>query len=310
MQRGITAKWRPSLALVLACTLAVILCLPLAGILVIRELYEVIGYRESVGLVAIGVLVVAIYVGWVLWRILLRPISALVDAVDVMRAGKDTAPLPHYGTSEMRALGQAMLDMGAALEGRATVLRTYADHVTHELKSPLTVVGGAAELLEDPSLPAGERTKLITKISKAADRMTQLLDAQRALAHAQEPMPTGVCTLYDLDLPDGVNITSDAQIPLSKEVLQLVLGHLIGNAFRHGAQTVTLNGAPDMLVISDDGAGISDGNRARIFDPFFTTCRNEGGTGMGLPIVERMLAVQGARIILRDTPGAVFEISF
>ena len=47
-----------------------------------------------------------------------------------------------------------------------------------------------------------------------------------------------------------------------------------------------------------------------IFDPFFTTRRDAGGTGMGLPIVRRMLEAQGASIRLLDVPGAVFQISF
>jgi signal transduction histidine kinase len=64
------------------------------------------------------------------------------------------------------------------------------------------------------------------------------------------------------------------------------------------------------LVISDDGSGISPGNRDRIFDPFFTTNRDGGGTGMGLAIVRRLLSAHGATIALQDDPGAVFEIEF
>jgi signal transduction histidine kinase len=65
------------------------------------------------------------------------------------------------------------------------------------------------------------------------------------------------------------------------------------------------------MIISDDGPGISTGNQSRIFDPFFTTRRAAGGTGMGLPIVRRMLQTQGAEIVLLPQgPGAHFEIRF
>ena len=48
--------------------------------------------------------------------------------------------MAHYGTAEMQGLGQTILDMGRVLQGREAVLRSYADHVTHELKSPLTTL--------------------------------------------------------------------------------------------------------------------------------------------------------------------------
>ena len=64
-----------------------------------------------------------------------------------------------------------------------------------------------------------------------------------------------------------------------------------------------------MSASSDDGEGISPGNRARIFEPFFTTRREAGGTGMGLQIVRSMLAAHGGSIALKDSAaGAAFEI--
>ena len=64
------------------------------------------------------------------------------------------------------------------------------------------------------------------------------------------------------------------------------------------------------LRFADDGPGVSEGNRARIFDPFFTTRREAGGTGMGLPIVKRMLQAHGAEIALIAGEGAGFEITY
>jgi signal transduction histidine kinase len=90
----------------------------------------------------------------------------------------------------------------------------------------------------------------------------------------------------------------------------MVIAHLVGNARENGAGQVTCTMEPDCLRISDDGPGISQGNRNRIFDPYFTTNRDTGGTGMGLPIVRRMLEAHGAEIRLADGPGTVFEILF
>lgn len=312
MPQRVSPKWRPPLSWVLGCTLAAVLCLPLIGIVALDYLTPVLGEGGAVVAVVVGVVLVAAYVGWVLWRILLRPITALVERADRLRDGGEMGgPLAHYGTEEMRHLGEAIQSMGAALKGRETVVRSYADHVTHELRSPLSAVQGAAELL-DGDLPEPDRRRLTRTITQATTRMEALLDAQRRLAQAETPMPRGNCRLSDLDLGTEIAIVieEDGRIALPVEAAQLVLDHLLGNAAAIGAREVRLRVDGDRLTVADDGPGVSDGNRERIFDPFFTTRRDAGGTGMGLAIVARMLAAQGAAIRLRDGPGARFEISW
>ncbi|SLN56448.1 sensor histidine kinase [Pseudooctadecabacter jejudonensis] len=306
----IAAKWRPPLWMVLGGTLAVVLCLPIVGIFFVRYMWPMIGYREAVWVAGFGVLGTTFVLGWMLWRILLRPITALRDRAASVRRGDRAAvaPLDHYGTSDMEGLGQSVLDMGRALQSREAVLRGYADHVTHELKSPLTVVRGAAELLALPDLPDPERARLIARVEAAADRMTALLDAQRTLAQAQEPAAGGVVRLSDV--ATDVEVEADGDVPLPEAALRLVLDHLVGNARAHGATQVTV-GFRDILWVEDNGTGISDGNRTRIFEPFFTTRREAGGTGMGLAIVRRVLDAHGAEIALApSSEGARFEVRF
>lgn len=313
MQRRIERKWRPPLALVLGCTLVAILCLPLAGIVVAKLSNPNAGITATVSASILPVAFIAAAVGWVLYRILLRPITSLAARADDIRTGSAEAldPLDHYGTSEMVALGQAMRQMGQVLQNREAVLRTYADHVTHELKSPLSVIQGAAELLQDDGLPDADRLKMLENITDASERMQDLLDAQRALARATEPLAPGKCTLSDV-VPIGSDIVieSDGMVRLPAEVLEIVLTHLVGNARSHGATQIKLRAEREFLTVADNGGGISEGNRDRVFDPFFTTRRNNGGTGMGLAIVQRMLDAQGASIRLMDAPETTFEIRY
>lgn len=308
--RRITHKWRPPLSLVVAITLGVVLCLPLIGIVFVRYMWPVIGYREAVYGAGIGVLIATFIVGWGLWRFLLRPVQAMRMRVAGVREGNENAldPLDHYGTSDMRALGQSFLDMGRALNHRETMLRVFADHVTHELKSPITVVRGAAELLGSPDLPKDERNKLLDRIEVAAQRMATLLDAQRAFARAQDPSETGECMLSDV--ATDVILGQNGIVPLREDVLRLVLDHLVGNAKAHGATEITVS-YDGILAVQDNGPGVSDGNKSRIFEPFFTTRRSSEGTGMGLAIVRRVLAAHSAEIALAPSEtGARFEVTF
>ncbi|NDU99693.1 two-component sensor histidine kinase [Pseudoroseicyclus sp. CLL3-39] len=313
-------KWRPSLALVIGLVLALVLCLPLAGIAAVQLLAPPMQTARAAVLVGLSVVAATAGLGWVLWRLLYRPIRALsarAEAVGRGRAGAE-APLRHYGTREMERTGRAVMEMSRILMGREAVLRSYADHATHELKAPLTVLRGAAELLDGDDIPPEERARLLARIDEAADRMTALLDAQRALARAQEPVMRGSTRVAPLmaglsaDHPEAeILLVADGMLPLTREALRLVLDHLIGNAVAHGAGEVRLTVGPEGLTVADDGPGVSAGNRSRIFDPFFTTRRADGGTGMGLPIVRRMLEAHGAEIMLReDGPGATFAIRF
>ncbi|SLN35602.1 sensor histidine kinase [Roseisalinus antarcticus] len=320
MPRRLVGKWRPRLGLVLGGTLSAVLCLPLAGVVAVREMSPVLGYGESVVLMGVVVVVATGVLGWLLWRLLYGPIRTLAARARQAKSGDDRAfdPVAHYGTSEMRDLGRAMLDMGRVLQGREAVLRSYADHVTHELKSPLTVLRGAAELLQDPDLPAAERGRLLARIVEAGERMTVLLDAQRALARAQEPLAEGATRLGPVlgglaGAFDGLDLVveHDGVVPLGEQGLRLVLEHLLGNALAHGATSVRVAVSEGALTITDDGPGVSAGNRERIFEPFFTTRRDGGGTGMGLPIVRRMLEAHEATIrIGPNAPGASFVIGF
>lgn len=308
MSRRVIRKWRPPLILVLGGTLAVVFALPILGITYFRLAGGILGWAETAWMIFAIAFVATLILGLLLWRLVLRPVQALTAFAD--SEGAVSVPA-HFGTPEFSQLGKALMAMTTVLQGRENVIRSYADHVTHELKAPLTVVHGAAELLCDPALAVADRAVMLGNIQSATARMDQLLDGLQRFARAQEPMPDGQCLVSDVLAGfDAVNLQSDGPLPLSEEVMGIVMSHLHANALAHGATCLTVAWFPDHLLISDDGPGISQGNRARAFDPFFTTRRDTGGTGLGLSIVRRMLAAHDAEIELLGDAGAMFEIRF
>jgi len=316
----IRQKWRPPLALVLGATLFAVLSLPVIGLLMLRWAGPVLGYEQAMIGISIGIVVVTVGIGYVLWRILLGPVRAMAARAADIKAGRAGAlkPLAHYGTSELRDLGQAMLDMGASLQNRSAGLRAYTDHVTHEMKSPLTSIIGAAELLGS-DMAASDRVQLMTSIQTSAARMQDHLEGLRALAAAREAMGAGVVMLSDaaaqvqIGLP--IVVARDGQVPMTHTALIAVVTQLGQNAAQYGARELRLDWTGTILQIADDGSGIADGNRTRIFDPFFTTNRAQGGTGLGLNIVRNILESAGGEISLMPkdvttAKGAAFEIRF
>ncbi|MEO0389613.1 MAG: ATP-binding protein [Pseudomonadota bacterium] len=293
-------------------TLAAVLGLPIIAIVWFRVAGGVLGYAETGWLLFwLAVLSTGI-LGFLLWRLVLRPVRTLTAHAQAVKAGLDTPPPRQFGTPEFTDLGRAVTTMGDSLHNRAASLRAYADHVTHELKSPLTSLQGAAELLGE-DVPAPDRAALLATLRRSADRMEALLATLQRSAAASQSAGPGQTQLADLPTAlHGLRIKAAAgTIPLARPDMDVVLDHLAQNAAAHGATCLSLTCEGHDLRIADNGPGISPGNAPRIFDPFFTTRRAEGGTGMGLSIVQMLLAARGAQITHEAScPGTAFLITF
>ena len=315
MPTRIRQKWRPPLTLVIGGALAAVLAAPIIAIGYFKVAGFILGWGETTLMIFVIALVLSALLGFLLWRLVLRPVWALTEHAIAIKEGRDDAPLPeHFGTPELTSLGQAVHEMGSTLMDREAGLRAYTDHVTHELKSPLTSLIGAAELLET-DMPDKDRADLIDTIRVSSRKMQEQLDALRRLASAREPLGRGPSTLSDvvprIETDLQILLNGDVSLPIDEGAMIAVLTHLAQNAAAQGATRLTLDPAPDGVRIGDDGPGIAPGNRSRVFEPFFTTKRASGGTGMGLAIVRNMLRAAGGDIhLIPSDTGAVFDITF
>ncbi|MDB5360679.1 MAG: two-component hybrid sensor and regulator [Rhodospirillales bacterium] len=290
-----------------------------------RSLYS---ERHNIALAVLGIFLVTILIGYVFLRTLMRPIQELIRrTTEIQRGDRDAVrPLTHHGTREIAHLSESFLTMARSLFDRSDYISTFTAHVSHELKSPLTSIQGAAELLRDNAhrMTETERNKFLGNIIGDTERLTALVRRLRELAKADNPQLGGRTSLAPviakagkLDPTIAIEATGDLgrEIEMSEENATIVLQHLIDNAVQHGATAIRIcidAMPPDHLrvTVEDNGTGVSERNRARIFDPLFTTRRESGGTGMGLSIVQSMLRAHGGSIrLLTYEPGAVFEIS-
>ena len=319
-------KWRPPLALVVYSVLLAVLGLPSGLIILVR----VLGGR-GLSTLEIGVLaaslVVTLIIAYVLTRAVTRPIAALVVRTgEITQGGRDAIrPLDAYGTAELATLSQSFLDLASRLMDRTEYMRSFAAHVSHELKSPLTAIRGSAELLRDEGadMTVAERHRFLDHIVADTDRLTRLVARLRELAQAEMSLLHGQTTIGAV-LPElqakfaGLRITASGEavvLGIPREALGIVLAHLAENSAEHGAQHLAIAADQEdgraVLSVADDGSGISPGNRDRIFQPFFTTRRENGGTGMGLDIVRAMLQAYDACIELQPAEtGAAFRMEF
>ena len=277
-------------------------------------------FRERDPLLIMGIFTLsgALLLGYLLLRLMSRPVRGLRNEAKAIAAGEKpkSEPLRHYGMRELADLGESMLSMADTLDQRSQEIATYTDHVTHELKSPVTSISGAAELLQSNEINLEDRAKLLGNIRSESDRMNTLLTRLREMTQLRQETQKGPGDLAMM-LPDLDGLTlhmvepSENTVPLSNAHGEIVLLHMAQNALAHGAQNLRLQFQNDVLRIEDDGEGISDNDTAKLADPFFTTRRAQGGTGMGLAIVSALLEIYGAELhVIPSKGGAVFEIHF
>ncbi|MFV0361367.1 ATP-binding protein [Tropicimonas sp.] len=257
----------------------------------------------------------ALLIGFVFWRAISSPIRALRTQSQEVASGRRPAPEPlaHYGVRELAELGQSVLSMAGTLSERSEAIGTYTQHVTHELKSPVTTIVGAAELLETAGdrLDPARRARLLAQIGAEGHRMDRLLSRLRELARVRTfsgEETTDLAGAVSLLAPrfPALDIRVAApggwQAGLSADELEIVLTQLLQNAAEHGAGRVDLaaDAGARILSVGDDGAGIPPGQRNRVFDPFYTTRRAEGGTGMGLAIVAAIIERRRGHVRVGD----------
>jgi signal transduction histidine kinase len=315
-------RWRPSLAFVLAGALASTLGLSLAGLVALRYLGPSMGFRSAALVLAFAITAATAVLGWLLLRLLLRPIRALEAYARAQELADPAPPPAHFGTSETAATAARVIAMAEALRDREATIRAFTDHVTHELKTPVSAIRAAAELLEDGGGLSHEDARLLLEIDGARMQIEAQLSALRQAAQAREVRHLGQSRLPDIvpelsaEFPSQtLSLTGETVLlPIASEGMAIVLRHLLHNAAEHGARHVTLSARAGeggvTLDISDDGCGISPGNEAKIFEPFFTTRREVGGTGMGLTVVRNLLAAHRARITLLSGQPTRFHIVF
>jgi two-component system OmpR family sensor kinase len=313
-------KWRPTLALIVFVVLLTVLALPAAVVLGFRSLEQSPSQMAPVEIGALGVaLVLTVVIAVVFSRTITGPINALIKRTEeIGRGGRAAIVAPEQqGTREIATLSQSFLDLAERLVDRTEYVSSFAAHVSHELKSPITSIRGSAELLRDADMSREDRQRFLDHIIADSDRLTALLERLRELARADLDAAPGTTTLAEalagLPMVELSGVV-DVAISLGQEAAKAIFGQLIRNASEHGASVVMVDatsyGETLVVRVADNGSGISPGNRDRVFEPFFTTRRETGGTGMGLQIVRSMLVAHGGSIRLLPTErGAAFELT-
>lgn len=248
----------------------------------------------------------------------------------------ERAELPRLGrlsgNTEFADLAQALERMRVELENKDYVER-YVHALTHELKSPLAAIRGAAELLQE-TLPEPERIRFAHNVRTQADRLQLLIERLLTLAEVEqmrrltdvEPVDLGLLTqdvirtleprLHQKSLRIVDRQAAGAVLQGDRFLLSQMLRNLLDNAidFSPPGGTLTLQSTvhDDRLDwrLRDEGPGIPDYAVGRIFERFYSLPRGEGddrGSGLGLCLVREVCDLHGGQAEVRNADGGGCE---
>ena len=289
----------------------------------IRQRKVVIGW--ACGLIGGGILFL---IGVVfLW--LFRPIGRITDYARAIERG-ERPELPKTGIGrEVNTLARALESMREALEGRRFAER-YIQTLTHEMKSPLAAIRGAAELL-DEDMPADTRRRFLGNIraetSRAERMISRLLELaaiesrSRLESAAELDLAAVVTRAIDQAKPlaeiAGIVLSPafpDAPVPVRGDefILRAAATNLLENAIdfspRGGAVEIAVTTADGhaRLTVRDHGPGVPDYAKDKVFDRFYSLRHHTSGrkgTGLGLTLVKEAAELHGGTVDLSPAPG-------
>ncbi len=242
-----------------------------------------------------------------------RPLVQAAERVESFRGGENFEPLPEQGPRELVSLARNFNTMAREISALLSNRTTLLAGISHDLRTPLTRMRLALELLPD-----GVDPKLIERFERNLENMDSLigdtLRFARGTSEMQQivrvaPFIADVVEGYDARIPfemvpgaDGKD-PADLELALAPGALKRVLTNLISNAQQHGDNVrVRLEGAE--VHVLDRGAGIPDEFKEQVFQPFFRLDSSRssvtGGSGLGLAIVLQLCQAHGWRVRIED----------
>lgn len=293
---------------------------------------------SAVALVAVGLLALRAV------RLGLRPLERIATVAAAIGAGDLSRRVPlDDPRTEVGQLAQALnamlgqVETAFAQRGESERrLRQFVADASHELRTPVAVIRGYAELFRRGAADRPEDlAKAMSRIEAEATRMGMLVDELLLLARLDqgrplERAPVDLAALADEAVADALAVEPERRWTLAAERKLMVTGdaarlrqmldNLLSNVRQHvppgqpAMVRVRQEGAEALMEVADQGPGLTAAECARVFERFYRTessrGRRSGGSGLGLAIVAAVAAAHGGSVSVRSAPGegASFQV--
>lgn len=271
----------------------------------------------------LAILLVGSLLAWRLAGGLLRPVKTLTRTARAISESDLSRRIHAEGRDEIAELGTTFNHMLDRLERAFATQRRFADDAGHELRTPITIIRGHLELIDDDPQ---EREKTVALVLDELDRMSRIVNDLLELAKADEPdflalTPTDVAALTEEVHAKAsalaprqwlIERRAEGTVLADRQRLTQALVQLAQNAVQYGDENEAISIGSALadrelrLWVRDRGPGIPEGEQDRIFERFArgTGGRRAGGAGLGLAIVKAIAEGHGGRVEVASRAGA------
>ena len=270
-----------------------------------------------------------------------RPVKIITEATEKIMQGDFSirvAPMHGAGMEGFNQIGMAINAMAIELSSTETLRTDFIANVSHELKTPLAVMGNYATMLQRPGITEEEKNEYAKAISEAARKLAQLitnilklnkLENQQIFPQPKEfDLGEQLCESLlgfedaweaknleiETDIEDNVRIKSDP------ELLSLVWNNLISNAVKFTPDggmiglSLKTEGSSVIIQVRDTGCGMKPEVGQHIFEKFYQgdTSHATQGNGLGLALVKRVVDILSGEIGVQSVygEGSTFTVKF
>jgi signal transduction histidine kinase len=283
------------------------------------------------GFVPLTVVLLIIYLtAWLTYRLSRRAVSPVIWLASVVRRWDPKRPdlealrpdqFPPDLDGDVQVLARALHGFASRIEAFVERERNFTRDASHELRSPLTVIRVATDVMEEDGALSDYQRRSLARIRGAVREMEALIEAFLILAREdyrglpEEDLDVGELVREEMDkirpliadkpIELGLDARSLFTLHASPRVLSVMLGNLLRNAALYTERgRITVRILERAIEVEDTGCGMSAEQLARAFDPFYRGGREGSrGHGIGLTIVRRLSERFGWPVTLQSEPG-------
>jgi signal transduction histidine kinase len=299
----------------------------------IDDVADTLGTIRSTLIAAVlAITVVAGVLGFLFSGNVLVPLRRVTEAATTIAGGSLATRLEPESDPDLQQLVASFNGMADAVQERIEREERFASDVSHELRSPITSLGAAVDVLKGRSDELSERNRqaldiIATQVRRFDRTVLDLLELSRLDARAGQDnreelhLVSLVERIASRHGYGSILVVSDLgdndAVHLDRRRVERILLNLLDNARDHagGASEILLSSDDDgnfLLIVDDNGPGIGVSERLRIFERFArgTASRNSVGSGLGLAIVAEHALALGGRAYVDTSPsgGARFVV--
>lgn len=259
-----------------------------------------------------------------------RPIKQIKNALNKITTGDFEVRLNTAGINPNFAeIMTSINTMTKELSGVETLKTDFISNVSHEMKTPLAVIGNYGTLLQNPDLSEEERLEYAKNITHSSKHLAELITNILKLNRLENQQIFPRTDSYNLseqlcesllqfesvweekEMEISTDIAEDITISADSELLSIVWNNLLSNAFKFtdigGKISVSLSADSEYatVTVSDTGCGMTAETGAHIFEKFYQgdTSHATKGNGLGLALVKRIIDITGGEVSVTSAVG-------